>query len=217
MSKRMLRQNEQNLPPCYEEFSHIRRYRDATNGNVVAVKLLPGDYYVTAQNEMITTVLGSCISVCIYDPVFSVGGMNHFMLPQAGSEKSSWGGSALSGATRYGNFAMERLINDIMNKGGRRKHLKIKVFGGGQIVSEMTNIGAKNIDFVKAFLDKEGYPIIAENTGDIFPRKINFFPKTGTVKMKKLKSLQNSTIIERELNYLHEIKEKPVAGTVELF
>lgn len=214
---KMARINEENLPPCYDEFRHIRRYRDATNDNIVAAKILPGEYYVTSQNEMITTVLGSCISVCIYDPVFCVGGMNHFMLPEAGVEKSSWGTSALSGATRYGNFAMEKLINDIMSKGGRRKHLKIKVFGGGQIVSEMTNIGAKNIQFVKEFLLREGYLVVAENTGDIYPRKVNFFPKTGKVRMKKLKSLHNNTIIERELNYLHEIEEKPVAGAIELF
>ncbi len=214
---KMIRQNEENLPRCYDEFKHIRRYRDATNNNIVAAKILPGEYYVTAHNEMITTVLGSCISVCVYDPVFCVGGMNHFMLPEAGDAKGRWGTTALSGATRYGNFAMEKLINDILNKGGRRKHLKIKVFGGGQIVSNMSNVGAKNIKFVAEFLAREGYAVVAENTGDIFPRKINFFPKTGKVRMKKLKSLRNNTIVERELNYLHEIEEKPVAGAIELF
>ena len=139
------------------------------------------------------------------------------MWPEAGESRNHWGASKLSGATRYGNFAMEKLVNDILGKGGRRKHLKIKVFGGGRIVSDMTNVGAKNIQFVKEFLTREGYLIVAENTGDIYPRKINFFPKSGKVRMKKLKSLHNNTIVERELNYLHEIEEKPIASAIELF
>ena len=204
------------LPPCLPCFSQVKRYRDAREDNAVVAKLLPGEYYVSLHNEMITTVLGSCISACIYDLESGVGGMNHFMLPNL-EDSAKWQGTEVNDAARYGNYAMENLINEILKNGGRRSNLKVKVFGGGRIISNMAHIGLKNTSFAMEFLKREQLQICARDTGDIFPRKVNFYPGTGRVMVKKLKSLHNKTIFQRECAYKYEIEHTPVAGAVELF
>ena len=202
-------------PKVLPGFENINRYWDKTH-NMFAAKLLPGEYYVTTSNEIITTVLGSCVSACVWDSLFGIGGMNHFMLPL--STSGEWGGSKLiSTATRYGNYAMEHMINDILTHGGHRKNLAIKVFGGGQIISEMSNIGKKNIDFIKEYIESENLILQGEDLGDIYPRKVIFYPSTGRVKLKKLKHLHNDTIIIREKAYQNDIVQTPVEGSVELF
>jgi len=196
-------------------FEKINRYWDITH-KLPAAKLLPGEYYVTTSNEIITTVLGSCVSACVWDENSQVGGMNHFMLPL--SENGKWGGSdLLSTSTRYGNYAMEHMINDILNNGGKKNNLIIKIFGGGKIISEMSNIGRKNVEFVHGYIRDEGIKLIGEDTGDIYPRKVVFFPTTGRVRVKKLKNLHNDTIITREKEYQHDIEVTPLEGSIELF
>jgi len=203
--------------PCLRGFSHINRYWDRIH-HVHAAKILPGEYYVTLHDEAIVTVLGSCISACIRDRVFGIGGMNHFMLPDSEGrlDKRSQSGNE---ATRYGNFAMEKMINDILKHGGRRENLEIKIFGGGQIIKDMKtlDIGQRNIEFVKGYIRTEGLQLSVDETGDVYPRKVYFFPASGKVRVKKLKSLHNNTVVERESNYRHQIIEKPVKGDVELF
>lgn len=122
-------------------------------------------------------------------------------------------------ATRYGNFAMERLINDILKNGGRREHLEIKIFGGGKVLQHMTeaDIGNRNISFVKDYLRTEGFAIAAQDVGDVYPRKVVYFPITGRVQVKRLRTLHNETIVERESGYLQQLEQKPVAGEIELF
>lgn len=120
-------------------------------------------------------------------------------------------------AERYGNVAMEHLINAILANGGRRGNFEVKLFGGGRILSQMTDVGQRNIDFVHDYLRTEGLQIAAEDLGDVFPRKVYYFPLTGTVKLKKLRSLQDTIIAEREHEYLNGIIRKPVAGEVDLF
>jgi len=205
------------LPPALSGFERVKRYWDRSN-NVVAAKILPGEYYVTTQDEMVTTVLGSCVSACIRDRVFGVGGMNHFMLP-LDTTGEGWSGSSdlLSSATRYGNFAMEHMINDILKNGGRRKNLEAKVFGGGQIIATMTDVGRKNIDFVLSYLEQEGLAIASQDLGDIYPRKVNYYPASGRVRVKRLRHLHNDTIVRREQSYRHELEEQPVEGGIELF
>ncbi|MBK8164070.1 MAG: chemoreceptor glutamine deamidase CheD [Gammaproteobacteria bacterium] len=183
-----------------------------------AAKILPGEYYVTCGQEMVVTVLGSCVSACIRDAVSGVGGMNHFMLPVSqGGGGGSWDAAGLGASTRYGNYAMERLINDILKNGGRRQNLEVKVFGGGKILANMTDIGDKNINFVRAYISAEGLRLSASDLGDIHPRKVYYAPATGKVFMKKLRALHNNTILERETAYMEEIVHKPVEGDVTLF
>lgn len=204
-------------PPPIEGFEAIKRYWDKVN-NVVAAKILPGEYYVTNQDEMITTVLGSCISACIRDKVSGIGGMNHFMLPETTQSRLDEGRDSVVGiATRYGNYAMEHLINTILSHGGKRKNLEVKVFGGGKIIPTMGNVGLKNIDFVLDYIDTEGLTLLAKDLGDIYPRKVNFYPKTGRVRMKKIQDIHNDTIVKRETQYFRSIKDVVVESDIELF
>jgi len=170
-------------PPALPQFSHVSRYWD-NDHRCFAARLLPGEYYVTTAHEVVTTVLGSCVSACIRDTRIGVGGMNHFMLPLDASQGSSAWGAAVSAATRYGNVAMERLINDILKLGGRRENLEIKLTGGGRVLAAMsTDIGARNIDFVRQYVKDEGFNVVGEDLGDIYPRKVIYFPDTGKIRV----------------------------------
>jgi chemotaxis protein CheD len=195
-------------------FEHIRGTWEA-GPNTYAAKILPGEYYVTVQDEVIITVLGSCVSACIRDPLFGIGGMNHFMLPVS-SRDDRERHSGLSMAARYGNHAMELLINAILKHGGSRDRLEVKIFGGGRILAQMLDIGQRNIAFVREYVRTEGLRLLAEDVGDCYPRKIQYFPATGKVRMKKLRAVQSNAIIDRETRYLGRLS-KAMVGTVELF
>ena len=162
-------------------FEGINRYWDRENGLFTA-KILPGEFYVTGQKEMVTTVLGSCVAACIRDVRTGIGGMNHFMLPITKELHHGW--DDVSRSTRYGNYAMEHLINEILKHGGQRSYLEVKIFGGGRILSQHTDIGASNIDFVRHYIRSEGLKLAAEDVGDIYPRKVNYFPDLGLVRVK---------------------------------
>jgi chemotaxis protein CheD len=204
-------------PEALSGFEDINRYWDKMH-NSFAAKILPGEYYVTAKDEVIVTVLGSCISACIRDRVFGIGGMNHFMLPHTADDLSHHLNSGPSTtASRYGSYAMEMMINDILKHGGHKKNLEVKIFGGGKILKNMTDVGNRNIQFVEEYISLEGIPLISEDTGDIYPRKVVFHPHSGKVKVKKLRSLHNDTLIKREEEYQHTIEDKPTTGDVELF
>lgn len=198
------------IKPCPPIFKHINRYIDRVN-KCVAAKLMPGDFYITQHDEMITTVLGSCVSACVYDPYKHIGGMNHFMLPEKGS------GAVMDESARYGLFAMESLINELLKSGCRKSDLKVKLFGGGQIIANMSDVGRKNILFAKNFLYAEGIPLESSDLGLIFPRKVNFYPQTGKAMVKKLKTLHNDTITEREKEYAASLRAESFAGDIELF
>ena len=203
-------------PNAAAHFSHIGRHWDGREGKWVA-KLLPGDYYVTTQDELIFTVLGSCVSACVRDRVLRIGGMNHFMLPENAGDGGSWGKTA-SAATRYGNVAMERLVNDILKAGGRRENLEVKLVGGGRVLDAMTDIGARNIQFVREFVATEGYRIVGEDLGSTHPRKVMYHPETGDARVKKLGNREAGTdLVERERSYARKIDTTPVAGEIDLF
>ncbi|MGZ8200531.1 MAG: chemoreceptor glutamine deamidase CheD [Methylosarcina sp.] len=203
--------------PSIAGFKHVNRYWDRDH-EMIAVKILPGEYYVTHENELITTVLGSCVSACIRDRELGIGGMNHFMLPLSNLSHSKQGNEAVVGiATRYGNYAMEHLINTILSNGGKRKNLEVKVFGGGKILPTLTDVGLRNIDFVLDYIDQEGLKLLSQDLGDIYPRKIIYFPQTGKVGMKKIKDLHNDTIAQRERKYFNNIRNIVVEGEVEIF
>jgi chemotaxis protein CheD len=203
------------LPPALAGFEHINRYYDRMH-HCVAAKILPGEYYVTLNDEMIVTVLGSCVSACIRDPRARIGGMNHFMLPMS-REEIGPGRAMLADAARYGNFAMEHMINDILKLGGRRERLEVKLVGGGRVLAQMTDVGRRNIAFVEEYVRTEGLNVIGRDLGDIYPRKVQFMAMSGKAKVKHLQSMHNNTIVERESEYMRSLAETPVAGDVELF
>ncbi|MCU7835515.1 MAG: chemoreceptor glutamine deamidase CheD [gamma proteobacterium symbiont of Taylorina sp.] len=204
-------------PKSFSGFESINRYWDNYH-NSFAAKILPGEYYVTMKDEMVVTVLGSCVSACIRDRIFGIGGMNHFMLPHTRDDLSHHLGSGPSTtASRYGSYAMEMMINDILKHGGRKENLEVKIFGGGKILKNMSDVGLRNIQFVEEYIALEAIPLISEDTGDIYPRKVVYHPNTGKVKVKKLRSLHNETLIRREEEYQHSIDDKPVNSDIELF
>lgn len=207
----------QKMEKCFRGFQHINRYWDRTH-DIFAAKILPGEYYVTSNNEAIVTVLGSCVSACVRDKVFGIGGMNHFMLPLNKSTNIS-DNSAMSNAGRYGNFAMEKMINDILKHGGSRENLEIKIFGGGRVLQNMQSldIGNGNINFVREYIATEHLQLVGEDVGDVFARKVIYYPLTGKAKVKKLRQMHNNTVIERENSYLSSLEVKSTESDVELF
>lgn len=212
------------LPGCYSEFRTIDRYIDHKLG--ATAKILPGEYYVTESEEWITTVLGSCISACIRDPRAGIGGMNHFMLPLDKTAPAADPSTPLSrrtptdllsGANRYGNFAMENLINTILKHGGRRHALEVKIVGGGNVLDYMNDIGSNNIVFVRNYLETEGFEIVGQDVGGSSPRRVLYHPITGVVRVRKPRETQRDTAA-REQQMIQSFEQKPVeAGEVELF
>jgi chemotaxis protein CheD len=175
-----------------------------------AVKVLPGEYYVTDEDMMVMTVLGSCIAACIWDPKVRVGGMNHFMLPDGGTDTSG----------RYGSYAMELLINEMIKLGARREHMQAKVFGGGQVMHSFTtmNVGERNTQFVLDYLHTERISIVSKDVLDIHPRKVCYFPATGKAMVKRLAHSHPETLETQERAGSAAVVVKATAGgSIDLF
>jgi chemotaxis protein CheD len=206
--------------PAFPGFEHIKRSWNTVHESYMA-RIKPGEYYVTKHDEGILTLLGSCISACIRDRVSGIGGMNHFMLPIVpGHEPVEWAAAGLGAATRYGNHAMEHLINEIMknaNNGCKRENLEVKIFGGGNLIKNMTDIGNRNILFVRDYLKIERMQVAVEDVGDIYPRTVIYFPSTGLVRVKCLRTMHIKSIYSQENKYMENVADKPVAGDIELF
>jgi chemotaxis protein CheD len=203
------------MPSLAQEEISTTLYYDRTF-DVDAAKISPGEYYYTDKDMMIVTVLGSCVSACVRDVVSGIGGMNHFMLPDSAKADKD---SPVSESMRYGTYAMEVLINQLIKNGARRENLEAKIFGGGNVLRSFTtmNVGDRNAAFVRNYLKEEGIRVTGEDLNDIFPRKVYFFPKTGKVLVKKLKQLNNYTIMKREESYASKLKTNDVGGDVDLF
>ena len=180
-----------------------------------AVKILPGEYYVTVDGTMIVTVLGSCVSACLMDRKVGVAGMNHFLLPTDNNNDSQ----IISESARYGVYAMELLINHMLKKGASKARMEAKVFGGGNVLRGLTQnpVGERNAEFVMDYLRAEHIPVLATDLLDQYPRKVYLMADTGEVKVRKIKSLHNSTIMDRESEYRMKIKSTSHAGDVDLF
>jgi chemotaxis protein CheD len=178
-----------------------------------AVKVLPGEYYVTQRDMVLVTVLGSCVTACVRDVDSGIGGMNHFMLPEDG------GRGVASVSARYGTFAMEVLINHLQKLGARRGRLEAKVFGGGAVLESLVSskVGARNAEFVLDYLKTEKIPIVAKDLLDSYPRKVYFFPQSGQVMVRKLHRVHNDTLFTREKAYRSQLAETKVDGDIELF
>jgi chemotaxis protein CheD len=186
-----------------EHFTHVRRMWDSRFPYEIA-SILPGEFFVSREPMVVYTVLGSCISACIRDPIVGVGGMNHFMLPEpTETGHDSWGES-----TRYGSYAMESLINEILKRGGLKRRLEIKLFGAGKIYEGNIDVGANNAKWVIEYLKSEGLAVVKSDLGDVFPRKIYYFTNSGRVLMKRIEHVKNRTIIERENDYATQIKQR---------
>lgn len=181
---------------------------------IESVKLLPGEYYVTRHDRMLVTVLGSCVAACIRDRGNGVGGMNHFMLPEGVNDP-------IGLPARYGVYAMELLINQILKSGGRRDRLEAKVFGGGNVLRGFTGntVGERNSAFVLRFLADEQIAVAAQDLLDVFPRKVYFFPASGKVMVKRLERMHNETLLERERDYGARLSSSAGgrSGDIELF
>lgn len=181
-----------------------------------SVTVLPGDYYVTnAADEMIVTILGSCVAACVRNVKTGYGGMNHFLLAEPGE-------SVTSPSNRYGSYAMEQLMNSVMCHGGARSEFEIKVFGGADLFKSNNPIGTNNINFIKTYLAKEGLKITAHDLGGHTPRKIYYWPATGQVSRMLIAPVENSILIKQEDQYKQSLQQQTIltnqnAGSVELF
>ena len=168
------------------------------------IQILPGELYVTREDEVITTVLGSCVSACVRDRERGVGGMNHFMLPRAPASKDA------SMPARYGLYALESLLNKVSR--GRRSGLEIKVFGGGRVLEGNTDIGRANIEFVREFFATEGLEVVAEDLGGAHARRLRYWPRTGRAQLMHMPI--KKCVVEREAEAANR---EAAAGSVELF
>ncbi|WP_431189772.1 chemoreceptor glutamine deamidase CheD [Alteromonas gracilis] len=183
--------------------------------NCNAVKILPGEFYATSNDHLIVTVLGSCIATCLFDPANNVRGMNHFLLPRDDTEKSI----LISESARYGTYAMELLINEMLKLGAKKNQIVAKVFGGGNVMKGLihNNIGQRNVDFAFEYLKKESIPVVASDVLSDYPRKVYFFEEDGLVRIKKIKALHNTTILDRESEYRVRLKNATIDNPVDLF
>jgi chemotaxis protein CheD len=176
-----------------------------------AVKVLPGEYFVSKDDLVIMTVLGSCISACIWDSSARVGGMNHFMLPD---------GDGVEGGGRYGSYAMELLINELQKLGARRETMQAKVFGGAQVMAGFTsmNVGERNTAFVLDYLSTERIPVVSQDVLDIHPRKVCFFPVVGKALVKRLAHSHPETLaVEERRGDALAVAKSTSGGSVDLF
>jgi chemotaxis protein CheD len=176
-----------------------------------AIKVLPGEYVVTGDDVMLVTLLGSCVTACVRDPLSRIGGMNHFMLP--GSETGE-GASA-----RYGAFAMEILINDLLKRGAARGRLEAKVFGGGAVLAALSSsdVGKRNASFVLEYLSAEKVPVLAQDLGDTCPRRVHYFPRDGRALVRRLPTALRAEVLAGERLYQNRLQGVPAGGDVELF
>ncbi|WCE03692.1 chemoreceptor glutamine deamidase CheD [Pseudoxanthomonas sp. JBR18] len=188
----------------------VMRYHD-TRFQTMAAKLLPTQYLVVDDDTALTTILGSCVAACLRDPLLKIGGMNHFLLPE---------GQVGDGApARYGSYAMELLINDLLKRGANRSRLEAKVFGGANVLKGFTSnpVGTRNAEFVRQYLQAERIPVVAEDLCGIHPRKIWFFPATGRVVVQKLPHAHEAEVAATESAVRASLSKAPVTGGVELF
>jgi chemotaxis protein CheD len=196
-------------PRALRGFDNIRRYWDGTEGRWVA-QVLPGDYYVTKHDEIIATVLGSCVSTCVRDEHVGISGLNHFMLPKGE-------GVGPNDVLRYGSYAIERLINELIKYGARRERLEIKVFGGGKVIAGMADIGRKNIEFVREYFTIEELPIAAEDVGGSWARRVRYFAESGKVMIQRLQTRETTEVVENERALERRLSLAPPRGEVDLF
>ncbi len=173
-----------------------------------AVKVLPGEYYCDNEDLLVMTTLGSCIAACLWDRQARVGGMNHFMLPEGAGDSG-----------RYGSFAMELLINEMMKRGASRMTMEAKIFGGGAVISGMNsiNVGERNTKFVMDFLATERIPVVSKDVMDIYPRKVCFLPASGKAMVKRLAPTNAEALLAQDRAAAQKAAPASTGGSIDLF
>ncbi len=201
-------------PPSLPGYDHIQRFHDPRLGSVSA-KILPGEFYVTEADELVTTLLGSCVAACIWDPLAGLGGMNHFMIPNVGTTGSV---DSRQDNARYGLFAMEFLINSILKHGGQRQRLVAKLTGGGHVLRSGTaiSIGSENVRFARDYLAAEAIELVSEHVEGDHARRVAFHPRTGRCRVQELAS-RSTEVVETERHYATSIEQTSDQGDIELF
>lgn len=180
-----------------------------THFRSLAVKVLPGEYFVDNSDILVMTTLGSCIAACLWDRNARIGGLNHFMLPEGGADDG-----------RYGSYAMELLINAMLRRGAKRSALEAKVFGGGRVLAGMDsmNVGERNTAFVLEYLQTERIPVVSRDVLDIYPRKVCFQPASGKAMVKRLAATHAAELLASERAVAkREAEDAKRAGSVDLF
>ena len=180
-----------------------------THFQSIAVKVLPGEYFVATEDILIMTTLGSCIAACLWDRNARVGGLNHFMLPEGSGDDG-----------RYGSYAMELLINEMLKRGGSRHALEAKVFGGAQVIAGMDsmNVGARNTSFVLDYLKTEHIPVVSKDVLDIYPRKVCFLPASGKAMVKRLAAANTEALLAQDRVAVQKaVPSVTGGGSVDLF
>lgn len=194
---RLLQRAVRGQPLPGDSFLAKNRFRDHQFGCDV-VKIMPGEFFVSSGNLILATVLGSCVSACLWDPVTRIGGMNHFMLADGGGRANSM---------RYGQFAMDTLLQHMLAAGALAHSIEAKIFGGARVMRGLTHseVGSDNARFALEYLQEQDIPVAASDLGDIYPRKLYFFPESGRVKMRRLRSDESTRVIREEQEYRQRI------------
>ena len=190
----------------------LERYWDQHWSNWL-VNLAQGDYAVSDEPILLTTVLGSCVAACLYAPDKQMGGINHFLLPQAGASETD------SSSFRYGIHAMEVLINSLLRKGAARDTLELKVCGAADVVSGLSNrVGKANAAFIQLYAQQEQLNLVAADLGGDNPRRVVFNPTTGSMKVKSLARHLSSEDVRSETTQAAKLEQKVLGlAEVELF
>jgi chemotaxis protein CheD len=179
-----------------------------------AMWIYQGDFYVSSRPDLyLTTVLGSCIAVCVRDPVTGCGGMNHFLLPDTELSEDHYPSLAL----RYGSYSVERLINAILSRGGRRERLEVKVFGGANVSGINSNIGGRNVDFIEHYFARERISIAAADMRGVYPRKLRYFPSTGRAQTCDIKDVEAINVVTSETAMREKMDFAATTGNIEIF
>jgi chemotaxis protein CheD len=155
-------------------------------GSIATHFLYPSNLFVPKERHLITTILGSCVGICLYDTRLRQGGMNHYML-------ALWNGNGLA-SPRFGNIANEKLLQDVIRIGSTKHDLVAKVFGGANQNGSYNDIGLRNVQIALEFLDTVGIPVVAKNVSGEIGRKIIFDTWTGEVRMKFVQSQPKPTL-----------------------
>ena len=191
-----------------------RSHFDSSTG-AMAIWIYQGDFYVSSRPDLfLTTVLGSCVAVCVRDPIAGCGGMNHFLLPDSENMEDQYPSLAL----RYGSYSIERLLNAILSRGGRRERLEVKVFGGANVQAGYSDIGGRNVDFIEHYFAKERISVSAADLRGNLPRKLRYFPTTGRAQVRFLRYTDATDIVNSESILRSKVSHPNATATdVEVF